>query len=114
MLAGALGNAADYPDVRAARLCADCSADLHQATALLELRLAGFDDGLALAISRASLAASNPCSLTGAEPGQLRDSTLLVTIAWEEGAGAWERRSRRASTSPFGTPTRRATTRTRR
>jgi phosphoglycolate phosphatase-like HAD superfamily hydrolase len=39
-----------HPDVIAARRCADCSVDLNRAAALLEFRLAGRDDELALAI----------------------------------------------------------------
>src|ERR1700716_1248261 len=45
-----LGAAAEYPQVVAARQTADCSAELHRAAVLLELRLAGFDDALAHAI----------------------------------------------------------------
>ncbi len=44
-----LGPAAEHPEVVAAHQTADCSADLHRAAVLLELRLAGFDDQLAQA-----------------------------------------------------------------
>ena len=49
-LAKRLGAAAEHPFVRAAREHADCSVELHRAATLLELRLAGFDDELALAV----------------------------------------------------------------
>jgi FMN phosphatase YigB (HAD superfamily) len=49
-LASQLGNAAEHPQVLAARERADCFAELHPAATLLELRLAGFGDELALAI----------------------------------------------------------------
>jgi hypothetical protein len=49
-LAERLPAAADHSEVVAARASADCSADLHRAAVLLELRLAGFDDELAVAI----------------------------------------------------------------
>jgi FMN phosphatase YigB (HAD superfamily) len=45
-----LGAAAEHPQVVAARQTADCSAELHRAAVLLELRVAGFDDALAHAI----------------------------------------------------------------
>ena len=45
-----LGGAAEHPQVVAARKSADCSAELHRAAVLLELRLAGFNDALATAI----------------------------------------------------------------
>lgn len=45
-----LGQSARHPEVVKGRLQADCSRELHEATALLELRLAGFDDELALAV----------------------------------------------------------------
>ena len=49
-LAKRLGAAAEHPLVRTARERADCSVELHRAATLLELRLAGFDDELALAV----------------------------------------------------------------
>src|SRR5207249_2331535 len=39
-----------HPDVVSARQRADCSAELHRECTLLHLRLAGFDDELALAV----------------------------------------------------------------
>jgi phosphoglycolate phosphatase-like HAD superfamily hydrolase len=45
-----LSAAAEHPEVVAARQTGDCSAELHRAAVLLELRLAGFDDALAEAI----------------------------------------------------------------
>jgi FMN phosphatase YigB (HAD superfamily) len=45
-----LGGAAEHPQVVAACQTADCSAELHRAAVLLELRHAGFDDALAHAI----------------------------------------------------------------
>ncbi len=45
-----LSAAAEHPEVVAARQTTDCSAELHRAAVLLELRLAGFDDALAEAI----------------------------------------------------------------
>lgn len=44
-----LGAAAEHPEVVAAHQTADCSADLHRAAVLLELRLADFPSELALA-----------------------------------------------------------------
>jgi hypothetical protein len=44
-----LSTAAEDPQVVAAHQTADCSADLHRAAVLLELRLAGFPSELALA-----------------------------------------------------------------
>ena len=41
-----LGPATEHPEVVAAHQTADCSADLHRAALLLELRLAAFDDQL--------------------------------------------------------------------
>ena len=57
-----LGRAADHPEVVVARQRADCSAELHRAAALLELRLAGFDDELACAVHDrdGNLTATNP------------------------------------------------------
>lgn len=49
-LAQALAAAEHHPDVRHARQQSDCSIDLHRAAALLQLRLAGFDEHLALAV----------------------------------------------------------------
>ena len=45
-----VGTTSQHPDVIAARRRADCSVDLNRAATLLELRLAGYDDDLALAI----------------------------------------------------------------
>jgi putative hydrolase of the HAD superfamily len=44
------GTTGQHPDVIAARHRADCSVDLNRAATLFELRLAGYDDDLALAI----------------------------------------------------------------
>jgi FMN phosphatase YigB (HAD superfamily) len=75
-LAKMLGAAADHPEVLAARSTADCSAELHRAAVLLELRLAGFDDELALAICDhdGDVAATMPYPDT---PGVLRDLKAL-------------------------------------
>jgi hypothetical protein len=53
-----LGAAAEHPQVVAACQSADCSAELHRAAVLLELRLAGFDDALASESRRCGSAAS--------------------------------------------------------
>jgi FMN phosphatase YigB (HAD superfamily) len=45
-----VGMTSQHPDVIAARRRADCSVDLNRAATLLELRLAGCDDDLALAM----------------------------------------------------------------
>src|SRR3989442_15760735 len=65
-----LGAAAEHPQVLAARQTADCSAELHRAAVLLELRLAGFDDALAHAIC--DLGAPVPYSDTPAGLGRLQ------------------------------------------
>ncbi len=49
-LAAALSGAEQHPQVRQARQQADCSVELHRAATLLQLRLAGFDADLALAV----------------------------------------------------------------
>jgi phosphoglycolate phosphatase-like HAD superfamily hydrolase len=49
-LAQPLADADDHPQVQQARQQADCSPALHRAAALLQLRLAGFDPDLALAV----------------------------------------------------------------
>lgn len=51
-LSRALASVGDHPDVIGARLNADCSLELHRAAAMLEYRLAGFDDELGLAVWR--------------------------------------------------------------
>jgi len=75
-LANSLAAAADHPKVVSARSTADCSAELHRAAVLLELRLAGFDDELALAICDrdGDVAATMPYPDT---PGVLRDLKAL-------------------------------------
>src|SRR5438067_11531524 len=58
-----LSAAAEHPEVVAARQTADCSAELHRAAVLLELRLAGFDDTLAEAICDRALTSARRCRL---------------------------------------------------
>jgi len=67
-LAKALAEAEDDPRVVEARQRADCSVELNQAASLLQLRLAGFDDELALAVWQrdGDVAASQPYSDTPA------------------------------------------------
>ena len=50
LLAQALADVDQHPQVREARQQADCSLALHRAATLLQLRLAGFDPDLALAV----------------------------------------------------------------
>src|SRR5438309_1402704 len=52
---------AEHPEVVAARQIADCSAELHRAAVLLELRLAGFDDTLAEAICDRAVTSARWC-----------------------------------------------------
>ena len=75
-LANSLAAAADHPKVVSARSTADCSAELHRAAVLLELRLAGFDDELALAICErdGNVDATMPYTDT---PAVLRDLKAL-------------------------------------
>lgn len=49
-LAQGLAASESHPDVAATRPRADCSVELHTAATLLQLRVAGFDDELALAV----------------------------------------------------------------
>ena len=58
-----LGAAAEHPQVVLARQTADCSAELHRAAVLLELRLAGFDDALALRFATATATSAPPCRM---------------------------------------------------
>jgi len=60
--ARALAASESHPDIVAARRGADCSVELRTAATLLQLRVAGFDDELALAVLErdGNLAASFP------------------------------------------------------
>jgi putative hydrolase of the HAD superfamily len=77
-----LGAAAEHPQVVAARRTADCSAELHRAAVLLELRLAGFDDALAQAICDrdGDLGATVPYSDTPAVLERLKAFGLRIGI----------------------------------
>lgn len=71
-----------HPQVVAARQTADCSAELHRAAVLLELRLAGFDDALATAICDrdGDLSATVPYSDTPAVLERLKSCGLRAGV----------------------------------
>jgi putative hydrolase of the HAD superfamily len=81
-LVAMLGAAGEHPDVVAARPDADCSAELHRAAVLLELRLAGFDDALAEAICDrdGDLSATVPYPDAGAVLERLKTRGVRIGI----------------------------------